>query len=70
MKQNFPKPGGLCRWSKNAPPLFWNIAGRLRCDFQTDNIPEESLPPRIQHELLRFAQETISKAVRTLSLQW
>jgi signal transduction histidine kinase len=41
-----------------------NMAGRLRCDFRSDNIPEESLPPRIQHELLRFAQEAISNAVR------
>jgi PAS domain S-box-containing protein len=41
-----------------------NIAGRLRCDFRTDSIPEESLSPRIQHELLRFAQEAISNAVR------
>src|SRR5260370_41739352 len=40
-----------------------NVAGRLRCDFRSDNIPEESLPPRIQHELLRFAQEAISNAV-------
>jgi signal transduction histidine kinase len=41
-----------------------NVAGQLRCDFRFDNIPEESLPPRIQHELLRFAQEAISNAVR------
>jgi signal transduction histidine kinase/PAS domain-containing protein len=41
-----------------------NIAGRLRCDFRSDSIPEERLPPRIQHELLRFAQEAISNAVR------
>jgi signal transduction histidine kinase len=41
-----------------------NVAGRLRCDFRSDNIPEESLPPRIRHELLRFAQEAISNAVR------
>ena len=41
-----------------------NVAGRLHCDFRSDNIPEESLPPRIQHELLRFAQEAISNAVR------
>ena len=41
-----------------------NVAGRLRCDFRFDNIPEESLPPGIQHELLRFAQEAISNAVR------
>jgi PAS domain S-box-containing protein len=41
-----------------------NVAGRLRCDFRSDNLPEERLPPRIQHELLRFAQEAISNAVR------
>jgi PAS domain S-box-containing protein len=41
-----------------------NVAGFLRCDFRSDSIPEERLPPRIQHELLRFAQEAISNAVR------
>jgi signal transduction histidine kinase len=41
-----------------------NVAGRLRCDFRSDEIPEESLPPRIQHQLLRIAQEAISNAVR------
>jgi PAS domain S-box-containing protein len=44
-----------------------NVAGLLRCDFRSDNIPEERLPPRIQHELLRFAQEAISNAVRHAS---
>jgi two-component system, NarL family, sensor kinase len=54
-----------------------NMAGRLRCNFRSDNIPEESLPPRIQHELLRFAQEAISNAVRhakptlvSVTLRW
>jgi signal transduction histidine kinase len=54
-----------------------NIAGRLRCDFRSDSIPEERLPPRVQHELLRFAQEAISNAVRhakptvvTVTLRW
>jgi signal transduction histidine kinase len=48
----------------------------LRCDFWTDNIPEERLPP-IQHELPRFAQEAISSAVRhakptvvSVTLRW
>jgi signal transduction histidine kinase len=41
-----------------------NVAAQVRCDFRSDNIPEERLPPRIQHELLRFAQEAISNAVR------
>jgi two-component system NarL family sensor kinase len=54
-----------------------NVAGRLRCDFRSDNIPEESFPLRIQHELLRFAQEAISNAVRhakptvvSVTLRW
>jgi signal transduction histidine kinase len=41
-----------------------NVPGRLRCDFQSDDIPEKSLPPRVQHELLRIAQEAIHNAVR------
>jgi PAS domain S-box-containing protein len=41
--------------------------GLLRCDFRSDNIPEERLPPRIQHELLRFAQEAIRNAIRHAS---
>jgi signal transduction histidine kinase len=44
-----------------------NVAGLLRSEFRSDNIPEERLPPRIQHELLRFAQEAISNAVRHAS---
>jgi PAS domain S-box-containing protein len=54
-----------------------NVTGRVRCDFRSDNIPEESLPPRMQHELLRFAQEAISNAVRhakatvvSVTLRW
>jgi len=54
-----------------------NVAGRMRCEFRSDNIPEERLPPRIQHELLRFAQEAISNAVRhakpavvSVTLRW
>ena len=54
-----------------------NVAGLLRCDFRSDSIPEERLPSRIQHELLRFAQEAISNAVRhasptvvSLTLRW
>ena len=54
-----------------------NVAGLLRCDFRSDSIPEERLAPRIQHELLRFAQEAISNAVRhakptvvSVTLRW
>ena len=53
------------------------MAGRLRCDFRSDNIPEERLPSSIQHELLRIAQEAISNAVRhakatvvSVTLRW
>src|SRR3984893_17735523 len=41
-----------------------NVPGRLRCNFHSTDVPEEGLPTRIQHELLRIAQEAISNAVR------
>ena len=54
-----------------------NVAGRVRCDFRSDNIPEEGLPATVQHQLLRIAQEAISNAVRhgkptvvTVTLRW
>jgi signal transduction histidine kinase len=54
-----------------------SIPGRLRCNFRSDSIPEKSLPPRVQHELLRIAQEAIHNAARhanptliLVDLQW
>jgi signal transduction histidine kinase len=54
-----------------------NVAGRLRCNFRSNCIPEETLPARVQHELLRIAQEAISNAIRhgrstvvTVTLRW
>jgi signal transduction histidine kinase len=54
-----------------------SIPGRLRCNFRSDSIPEKSLPPRVQHELLRIAQEAIHNAARhanptliVVDLQW
>jgi signal transduction histidine kinase len=54
-----------------------NVSGRLRCNFHSTGVPEEGLPTRIQHELLRIAQEAISNAVRhakpavvTVTLHW
>jgi signal transduction histidine kinase len=44
-----------------------SVPGRLRCDFRSGNIPEKSLSPRVQHELLRIAQEAIHNAVRHAS---
>jgi signal transduction histidine kinase len=40
------------------------VAGRLRCDFRSESMPEKSLSPNMQHELLRIAQEAIHNAVR------
>jgi predicted ATPase/signal transduction histidine kinase len=54
-----------------------NVPGRLHCNFRSTGVPEESLPSRIQHELLRIAQEAISNAVRhakptvvSVTLRW
>jgi signal transduction histidine kinase len=54
-----------------------NVAGRLRCDFRSDRIPDENLVATVQHQLLRIAQEAISNAVRhakptvvTVTLRW
>ena len=41
-----------------------NIPGRLHCDFHSTGVPEESLLPSVQQDLLRIAQEAISNAVR------
>jgi signal transduction histidine kinase len=55
----------------------WNAAGRLRCDFRINNIPENRLPTRAKHQLLRIAQEAIHNAARhanptliVMSLRW
>jgi signal transduction histidine kinase len=54
-----------------------NVVGRLRCEFRSSCIPEERLPARTQHELLRIVQEAISNAIRhgkptvvTVTLRW
>ena len=41
-----------------------NIPGRLRCNFHSTGVPEESLPSAVQQDLLRIAQEAMSNAVR------
>ena len=41
-----------------------NIPGRLRCNFHSTGVPEESLPLSVQQDLLRIAQEAMSNAVR------
>jgi len=54
-----------------------NVPGSLRCNFDSAGVPEEGLPTRIQHELLRIAQEAISNAARhakptvvSVTLRW
>jgi PAS domain S-box-containing protein len=41
-----------------------NIPGLLRCTFRSSRIREETLPPPVQQDLLRIAQEAISNALR------
>jgi PAS domain S-box-containing protein len=41
-----------------------NLGNRLRCDFRSNRIPEQSLPAKVPHALLRIAQEAINNAVR------
>jgi signal transduction histidine kinase len=45
----------------------WTVDDRLRCNFESDNIPENRLPSRAKHQLLRIAQEAIHNAVRHAS---
>jgi signal transduction histidine kinase len=54
-----------------------SVPGRLRCELRSDKIPEDSLPPKVQHALLRIAQEAIHNAMRhakptliVVSLRW
>jgi signal transduction histidine kinase len=55
----------------------WNVAGRLRCRFRSNEIPENRLSAGAKHQLLRIAQEAIHNAVRhanpsliVLTLHW
>ena len=55
----------------------WNVAGRLRCRFRSNDIPENRLSARAKHQLLRIAQEAVHNAVRhaspsliILTLRW
>ncbi|MFY9985543.1 MAG: GAF domain-containing protein [Chthoniobacterales bacterium] len=41
-----------------------NIPGRLRCELSVEGVTEDTLPPTVQENLLRIAQEAISNAVR------
>jgi signal transduction histidine kinase len=53
------------------------VAGALHCTFQASYIPEDNLPPRVKHELLRIGQEAVHNSVRhanptviAVTLEW
>ena len=55
----------------------WQADGKWRCQFQCDSIPENKIPSRAKHELLRIAQEAVHNAARhanptliLLTLRW
>jgi signal transduction histidine kinase len=54
-----------------------SVAGILRCELRSEDVPDESIPPEVEHELVRICQEAISNAVRhakptviTITLRW
>jgi signal transduction histidine kinase len=70
------QPGGLVKSVQQLVERS-NVPGILRCELQSENIPEESIPPQVQHELVRICQEAMSNAVRharptviTTTLRW
>jgi signal transduction histidine kinase len=42
----------------------FSVPGLVGCDFRSENMPKNKLPPRMQHQLSRIAQEAIHNAVR------
>ena len=70
------QPGGLVKAVQQLVERS-NVPGILRCELRSDDVPDESIPPEVQHELVRICQETISNAVRhakptviTATLRW
>jgi signal transduction histidine kinase len=54
-----------------------SVTGAVDCTFQAGQIPEDSLEPRVKHELLRIGQEAIHNALRhanptliAVTLEW
>jgi signal transduction histidine kinase len=70
------QPGGLLKAIQQLVERS-NVPGILRCELQSGDIADESIPTQVQHELLRICQEAISNAVRharptviTTTLRW
>ena len=57
------QPGGLVKAVQQLVERS-NVPGILRCELQSENIPDQSIPPQVQHELVRICQEAMSNAVR------
>jgi signal transduction histidine kinase len=45
----------------------WTVAGRLRCDFRSNVVPDDRICAKAKNQLLRIAQEAIHNAVRHAS---
>ena len=70
------QPGGLVKAVQQLVERS-NVPGVLRCKLQSEDIPDQSIPPQVQHELVRICQEAMSNAVRharptviTTTLRW
>jgi signal transduction histidine kinase len=70
------QPGGLVKAVQQLVERS-NVPGILRCELRSEDVPDESIPPEVQHELVRICQETIGNAVRhakptviTTTLRW
>jgi signal transduction histidine kinase len=70
------QPGGLVKAVQQLVERS-NVPGVLRCELQSEDIPDQSIPPQVQHELVRISQEAMSNAVRharptviTTTLRW
>jgi signal transduction histidine kinase len=46
-----------------------NIPGRLRCNFHSSGVPEESLPPSVQQDVLRIALRHAKPTVISVHLR-
>ena len=57
------QPGGLVKAVQQLVERS-NVPGVLRCELQSEDIPDQSIPPQVQHELVRICQEAMSNAVR------
>src|SRR4029077_6135429 len=70
------QPGGLVKAVQQLVERS-NVPGILRCELRSEDVPDESIAPEVQHELIRICQETIRNAVRhakptviTTTLRW